>query len=201
MRKRAQLMQTAVPEGQGAMAALIGLNDPVVNHLCAQLAQEAGKTLQAVNFNAPGQVVIAGAAELVDQAMEQAKQEGARMAKRLPISVPCHSDLLKEAAEELAHSLEATPMRHPRIPVIHNIDAQPRQEIDDIRRAMAKQLYSPVLWTDCIAQLQTMDIDLLVECGPGRVLSGLNRRIDRSLRSASLHDPDGLDSALAQVQE
>lgn len=203
VQRRAQLMQSAVPEGQGGMAAIIGLADEVARSMCADISKEVGGdvVLQAVNFNAPGQVVIAGDAELITLGMSKAKELGAKLTKQLPISVPCHSDRLKEAAEELAASLEATPMRAPSIPVIHNVDAQPRLEVEDIRRAMATQLYSPVLWTDCVQRLADEDVSLIIESGPGRVLSGLSRRINRSLKNASLHDPAAVDQALELAAE
>ncbi len=201
VQRRAQLMQAAVPEGEGGMAAIIGMDDVALRTLCDEISDDAvpGAILQAVNFNAPGQVVIAGNSALIDTAMERASEAGAKMTKRLPISVPCHSDLLKEAAMQLAETMEAIPMRVPKIPIIHNIDAHPHHEVEDIRRAMASQLHSPVLWTDCIQSLIAEGVTGLVECGPGRVLSGLARRIDRSLASASLHDPAGIDTALTLV--
>jgi [acyl-carrier-protein] S-malonyltransferase len=180
------------------MAAIIGLSDEVARSMCADISATAGNdaVLQAVNFNAPGQVVIAGDAMLIELGMSKAKELGAKLTKQLPISVPCHSDRLRDAAAELSASLEATPMRAPKIPVIHNIDAQPRLEVEEIRRAMAVQLYSPVLWTDCIQRLASEGTSLLIECGPGRVLSGLSRRINRSLTGASLHDSASVDHAL-----
>ena len=201
VQRRAQLMQSAVPEGEGAMAALIGMDDEAVRKLCEEISSQAGEdaVLQAVNFNAPGQVVIAGHSPLIDLALEAATGQGARMTKRLPISVPCHSSLLKNAAVELLASLEATPMRSPKISIIHNIDALPHHEVEDIRRAMAAQLYSSVLWTNCVQHLVDAEVTALVECGPGRVLSGLARRINRNLNSGSLHDPAGVEAALQMV--
>lgn len=199
VRRRGQLMQSAVPEGQGAMAALIGMNDQAVEALCEQYAGEM--VLQAVNFNAPGQVVIAGHATAVDSAMEASKTMGAKMAKRLTVSVPSHSALMLGAAEQLGESLQSIPMRSPQIPVLHNVDALPRDDVQDIRQALTAQLHNPVRWTDCIARLTDEGVTRVIECGPGRVLTGLLRRIDRSLTSGSLHNPDGLDAAIKLVTE
>lgn len=199
VQRRGQLMQSAVPEGEGAMAALIGMDDAAVRDLCREQAGE--RVLQAVNFNAPGQVVIAGHSDAVQKAMEASKEQGCKMAKQLPVSVPSHSALMKEAAEQLGETLQAVPMREPRIAVLHNVDAQPRHHVEDIRQALIAQLYSPVLWTDCIGKLAGQGVTQVIECGPGRVLSGLLRRIDRSLGSGSLHDPAALQAALALVKE
>lgn len=196
---RGQLMQTAVPQGEGAMAAIIGMEDAACRELCASLSS-ADAVLEAVNFNAPGQVVIAGHAGAVEAGMAQAKAQGARMAKRLPVSVPSHSSLMRDAADQLARALEATDMHPPRIPVIHNVDASAHDDVEGIRQVLAAQLYSPVRWTDCIRQLLKWDCELLIECGPGRVLTGLIRRIERQASTGSLHDPEGFEQAMQAVR-
>lgn len=198
VRKRAQLMQSAAPGDAGAMAAIIGMEDAAVRQLCAEHAADA--VLQAVNFNAPGQVVIAGASAQVEAAMAAASEQGARMVKRLPISVPCHSDMMRAAAEQLSEHIHATPMQLPAIPVLHNVDAKARDSVEALRSALVQQLYSPVLWTDSVHALEAEGVDLLLECGPGRVLCGLARRINRKLGSGSLHNPEALQQALAAAK-
>lgn len=194
VQRRGQLMQTAVPAGQGAMAAIIGLNDDEVRAVCADTAGEG--VLEAVNFNAPGQVVIAGEKALVEKGISLAEERGARMTKLLPVSVPSHCALMKDAAQSLAESLGSTTINSPKIPVIHNLDARPHEDAEEIRSALVAQLHSPVLWVPTIQYLLQHGIASVVECGPGRVLTGLSRRIDRSLRGGSLHDSAGLTQAL-----
>jgi len=183
--KRGQLMQAAVPEGQGAMAAIIGLNDDPIIKICEQVTAEIGAPVEAVNFNSPGQVVIAGATEAVNRAMEQLKEVGAKRALPLPVSVPSHSSLMKPAADELAEYLKTVTIKKPKIQVIHNVDAKSHDEPDAIRIALTKQLYNPVRWTQTI-QIITDGADVIVECGPGKVLGGLTRRINPEIASYHL---------------
>jgi [acyl-carrier-protein] S-malonyltransferase len=183
--KRGQLMQAAVPEGEGAMAAIIGLpDDPIIN-ICEQVSNDTGLPVEAVNFNSPGQVVIAGATDAVNKAMEMLKEEGAKRALPLPVSVPSHSSLMKSAADELAEYLKGVTINKPKIQVIHNVDAKSHDEPDAIRDALVKQLYNPVQWTHTI-QIITDGADAVVECGPGKVLAGLTRRINKEVNSFSL---------------
>jgi len=183
--KRGQLMQAAVPEGEGAMAAIIGLPDDPIIAICEQVTAETGKPVEAVNFNSPGQVVIAGATEAVNVAMERLKEEGAKRALALPVSVPSHSSLMKPAADQLADYMKDVNFEKPKIQVIHNVDAKSHDEPDAIRDALVKQLYSPVQWTHTI-QIISDGADVVVECGPGKVLGGLTRRINNEVKSFSL---------------
>ncbi len=183
--KRGQLMQAAVPEGKGAMSAIIGLNDDAIIQVCEQVSKDLGEPVEAVNFNSPGQVVIAGATDAVNKAMELLKEEGAKRALPLPVSVPSHSSLMKPAADELAEYLKGVNINKPKIQVIHNVDAKSHDEPDAIREALVKQLYNPVQWTHTI-QIITDGADVVVECGPGKVLGGLTRRINKEVKSYSL---------------
>jgi [acyl-carrier-protein] S-malonyltransferase len=182
---RGKLMQSAVPQGEGAMAAIIGLNDEPVIHICEQASKAIGKPVEAVNFNSPGQVVIAGATEAVDKAMEMLKQEGAKRALPLPVSVPSHSSLMKSAADEFAACLKDVTVNKPKIQVIHNVDAKSHDDPDAIRDALVRQLYNPVRWTQTV-QIISDGADAVVECGPGKVLGGLTRRINKEVKSYSL---------------
>lgn len=193
--KRGQLMQAAVPEGEGAMAAIIGLPDDPIIQICEQVTAEVGKPVEAVNFNSPGQVVIAGATEAVNAAIELLKEEGAKRALPLPVSVPSHSSLMKPAADELAVYLKDTTINKPKIQVIHNVDAKSHDEPDAIRDALARQLYNPVQWTHTI-QIISDGADVVVECGPGRVLGGLTRRINAEVKSFSLDTIVSMDKFL-----
>ena len=196
--KRGQLMQAAVPEGEGAMAAIIGLPDDRIITLCEQVTAEVGKPVEAVNFNSPGQVVIAGATEAVNLAMERLKEEGAKRALPLPVSVPSHSSLMKPAADQLAEYMKDINIEKPRIQVIHNIDAKSHDEPDAIRDALVKQLYNPVQWTHTI-QIISDGADVVVECGPGRVLGGLTRRINADVKSFSLDTTASMDKFLESM--
>ena len=196
VRLRGQLMQQAVPEGAGAMAAILGLDDADVEAACAGVPG----VVEAVNFNAPGQVVIAGDAVAVAAAVERAKAAGARRAVPLPVSVPSHCRLMTPAAQGLAEALEAVDIRAPGVPVFHNVDAATRSAPDDIRAALAEQVRRPVRWVGCIEAMRASGADLFVEAGPGRVLAGLVRRIDKSLAAQSADDPDTLRSALAATR-
>lgn len=200
VRLRGELMQGAVPEGLGAVAAIIGLEDAAVSDACEQ-AQTGGEVVEAVNFNAPGQVVIAGHAGAVARTIEFARAAGARRGILLPVSVPVHCRLMDPVRERLASALEEVTVRSPAIPVIHNVDAAARQEPAAIRAALAEQVCRPVRWVECVRALQAAGADTLVEAGPGRVLCGLARRIDRALASYPVDDPDTLAAALAAAGE
>jgi [acyl-carrier-protein] S-malonyltransferase len=196
VRLRGQLMQTAVPGDLGAMAALLGLDDDEVRAACAQAA--GNEVVEAVNLNAPGQVVIAGHRSAVERALEVARSKGARKAVILPISVPCHSSLLAPAAGQLAEALAQITVAPPRIPIINNVDVTQLTAPDAIRDSLVRQLYRPVRWVESVNALAACGVGRLVECGPGKVLSGLARRIDRSLAAVSLHDAPALAIALAE---
>jgi [acyl-carrier-protein] S-malonyltransferase len=198
--KRGQLMQACVPEGEGAMAAIIGLTDEPVIKICAQVSEETNSVVEAVNFNSPGQVVIAGATAAVNTAMERLKEEGAKRALPLPVSVPSHSSLMKPAADELAIYLKDVSIKTPEIQVIHNADARSHDEPDDIRDALARQLYNPVRWTQTI-QIISDGADFVVECGPGKVLGGLTRRINKDVSSASLDSMASMQKFLDSMAE
>jgi [acyl-carrier-protein] S-malonyltransferase len=193
--KRGQLMQAAVPEGKGAMSAIIGLNDDAIIQICAQVSNDLGEPVEAVNFNSPGQVVIAGATDAVNKAMELLTEEGAKRALPLPVSVPSHSSLMKPAADELAEYLKGVNINKPKIQVIHNVDAKSHDEPDAIREALVKQLYSPVQWTHTI-QIISDGADAVVECGPGKVLGGLTRRINKEVASYSLDSMAAMEKFL-----
>jgi len=192
--KRGQLMQAAVPQGQGAMAAILGLTDEQVIEACDQAAQ--GEVVQAVNFNAPGQVVVAGASAAVERAVDAAKQAGAKRALMLPVSVPSHCSLMSEAAVELAKSLNELEIKTPEIKVIHNVDVASHDSADAIRDVLAKQLYSPVRWVETIQVLSQSGVSSLVECGPGKVLAGLTKRINREVAALPVFDAASLAKAL-----
>jgi [acyl-carrier-protein] S-malonyltransferase len=195
---RAEAMQHAVPEGQGAMAALLGLDDEVVRAVCAEAAQ--GQVLEAVNLNSPGQVVIAGNKAAVERGIEVAKAKGAKIAKILPVSVPSHCALMKPAAEKLAVLLKQTAINSPAFPVLHNVDVKSHAEADAIRDALVKQLYSPVRWSDTIRAIAQHKVTQVAECGPGKVLAGLNKRIDNTLQSFAFTDAAALDAAKSELK-
>ena len=194
IRRRAELMQQAVPAGEGAMAAILGLDDEAVLAVCRDA--EEGQVVQAVNFNTPGQVVIAGARSAVERAAELATKAGARRALLLSVSVPAHSDLMRPAAKELAEALAAAEMSAPFIPVISNADVVPYETVEQIRDGLRRQLHSPVRWAETIEYMIKHGTTKIVECGPGKVLAGLNRRIDRGISSTCLDSPASLEAAL-----
>lgn len=190
---RGELMQAAVPAGEGKMAAILGLEDNDVTAACAEAAN--GDVVAAVNFNAPGQVVIAGAAGAVERAIEACKARGARKAMPLPVSVPSHCALMKGAAEELATALDEVTFNDAVIPVIQNVTASVAQDSESLKANLVKQLYSPVLWTDTVRKLVANDVRIAVECGAGKVLAGLAKRIDRELSVYGIDEPDALAKA------
>ncbi|MCU0811302.1 MAG: ACP S-malonyltransferase [Thiobacillaceae bacterium] len=194
VRFRAEAMQAAVPEGVGAMAAILGLDDEAVRAVCADAA--AGEVVEAVNLNSPGQVVIAGNKAAVERAMVLAKEKGAKRALPLPVSVPSHSSLMLPAAEKLLEHLRGVAILAPNIPVLHNTDVQSHSEPAAIRAALAKQLHTPVRWVETVQALKAAGIERVIECGPGKVLAGLNKRIDDSLPAVALVDEASLQAGL-----
>lgn len=196
VRFRAEAMQAAVPEGVGAMAAILGLDDDAVRAVCSEAA--AGEVVEAVNLNSPGQVVIAGNKAAVERAMALAKEKGAKRALPLPVSVPSHSSLMLPAAEKLLVHLQGVAIATPAIPVLHNTDVQSHTEPDAIRAALAKQLHTPVRWVETVQALKAAGAQRVIECGPGKVLAGLTKRIDDSLPAVALADEASLQAALTQ---
>lgn len=199
VQQRGRLMQQAVPPGVGAMAAILGLEDDQVRAVC--VAVTAGNEIvQAVNFNAPGQVVVAGTAAAVAKAVDAATAAGAKRAIALPVSVPSHSSLMKEAAKTLSAYLRGFEFKAPKIPVLHNIDAAPRQTAAEIVAALEAQLHSPVLWVKTVQRMAGEGINTVLEFGPGKVLAGLCKRIDKSLTIAAVDSPEGMEKAITAVQ-
>ena len=192
--ERARLMQAAVPADVGAMAAILGLEDAQVVSVCEQ-AGSGNQVVTAANFNAPGQVVIAGHREAVERATAVAKEAGAKRAILLPVSVPSHCPLMKDAADQFRQSLEALPLQTPVIPVIHNVDVAAHADAAAIRLALYAQLHGSVRWAETIDYLTRQGVDSFVECGPGRVLAGLNKRNAPGARTECLFDPVSLDKA------
>ncbi len=194
VRIRADAMQAAVPVGTGAMAAVLGLDDDLVRQACVQAAQ--GEIVEAVNFNAPAQVVIAGHAAAVQRAMVAAKALGAKRAMLLPVSAPFHSSLLKPAAEVLSQALAGVTVHVPTVPVINNVDVLVRQDPDDIRDALVRQAWHAVRWVELIQAMKQQGITHVVECGPGRVLSGTVKRIEPDMVALSVTDPETMQAAV-----
>jgi len=197
VRRRGAYMQEAVPTGVGAMAAVMGLDDAEVERCCAQVS--GGEVVLPVNYNAPGQVVIAGHAPAVQRASDACKRAGAKRAVPLPVSAPFHTPLMRPAAERLAARLAEVAVAAPAIPVVHNFDVASHADPDAIRRALVAQLHSPVRWVECAQALKARGATRLVECGPGKVLAGLTKRIDRELEGLAAFDPATLDAAIAAV--
>lgn len=198
---RGRYMQEAVAEGEGAMAAILGLDDEQVIAVCATAqAEMTGQVVAAVNFNSPGQVVLAGHTAAVERAMALAKQAGAKRALRLPVSVPSHCALMHPAAERLAHDLAGVAIRPPRLPVINNVGAAAVLDPDTIRASLTRQLYQPVRWVEIIRGMAAEGIQVLVECGPGAVLTGLNKRIAPGLNCMAVSGPAGLELALTAIE-
>jgi [acyl-carrier-protein] S-malonyltransferase len=198
VRFRAEAMQDAVPAGVGAMAAVIGGDDDAVIAACAESAQ--GDVVEAVNFNAPGQLVIAGHRAAVERAIAAAKARGAKRAMLLPVSAPFHSSLLAPAAERLAQRLAQVDVQPPAVAVLHNVDARTHADADAIRGALARQAASPVQWTGIVRAMIADGVTHIVECGPGKVLTGLARRIADDVTTFSLSDSAAIDEALAAVK-
>ncbi|HEY2336569.1 MAG TPA: ACP S-malonyltransferase [Burkholderiales bacterium] len=196
VRFRAQAMQEAVPEGQGAMAAILNLDDELVKQACAS----AGGEVQAVNFNSPGQVVIAGEKAAVERAIEACKAAGAKRAIPLPVSAPFHSSLMKPAAERLAQVLQKTNVSKTQMTLVNNVDVRVEREPQAVRDALARQAASPVRWVETINKMVAMGATHIVECGPGKVLAGMTRRIAPNVVSLALADRAALEQALQGVK-
>ncbi|WDE07625.1 ACP S-malonyltransferase [Thalassomonas viridans] len=197
--KRGLLMQASVPEGVGAMAAIIGLADQEIIDACAKAGQ--GEVVAAVNFNSPGQVVIAGHKAAVARAGDLCKEAGAKRVMPLPVSVPSHCALMKDAADKLAVELENITLHAPNIPVINNVDVKTEDDVEVIKQALVKQLYHPVRWTETIEKMAASGVTSVVEAGPGKVLQGLLKRIDKSLTCIAVNDQDTLTKALALFKQ
>ncbi|QDJ51509.1 ACP S-malonyltransferase [Bordetella hinzii] len=198
VRVRADAMQAAVPVGTGAMAAILGLDDDTVRAVCAQSGQ--GEVVEAVNFNAPAQVVIAGHKAAVERACEAAKAAGAKRALLLPVSAPFHSSLLKPAAEVLARALAEAPVQSPEVPVINNVDVAVQSDPAAIRDALVRQAWHAVRWVETLQAMKAQGVTHVIEFGPGKVLTGLTKRIDGDLSGLAVTDPASLQAALALVK-
>jgi [acyl-carrier-protein] S-malonyltransferase len=198
VRFRAQSMQQAVPEGEGAMAAILNLEDDAVHAACAEADQ--GEVVQAVNFNAPGQIVIAGHKAAVARAMEACKARGAKRALPLPVSAPFHSSLMRPAAEKLRGYLQEVAVHPPSIDLVNNVDVAVRVAQAEIRDALVRQAASPVRWVETIRKMKQLGVTHVVECGPGKALAGMTKRIDAELQSYALADKSSLQQALTALQ-
>ena len=199
---RGRFMQEAVPEGEGGIAAVIGLHDDAVVALCERIRETAGLGhVSAVNFNAPGQVAIAGASRAIDAAIGEAHEAGARRAIRLPMSVPVHCSLMAPATGRLEETLAGVRIGPPTVPILHNVDIASRSDEASIRSALSAQLASPVRWRQTVIAMRDRGASTMLEFGPGRVLTGLARRIDRGIEALSVHDSKSLDAALRKVTE
>ena len=199
VRFRAAAMQTAVPAGQGAMAALMGLDAAAVIAVCEEAAQ--GEVVQAANLNAPGQIVIAGAAAAVERAMVLAKEKGAKRAVPLPVSAPFHCQLMKPAADELAGRLAQVEIQTPQIPVLNNVDVAVVDSPEAIRDALVRQAYSSVRWIESIEAIAARGVTTVLECGPGKVLAGMTKRIVKDLQGGAIIDAASLEESIALVKE
>ncbi len=196
--KRGEFMQASVPAGVGAMAAIIGLDDQTIIDSCAKAQND--EVVAAVNFNSPGQVVIAGHKAAVERAGVLCKEAGAKRVLPLPVSVPSHCALMKGAADKLAEEFNNITFNTPQIPVVNNVDVVAETDVEAIKLALIKQLYSPVRWTESIEKLSTMGVSLVVEAGPGKVLQGLIKRINKSITSVSVNDQTSLTKALETIK-
>ena len=194
VRIRGQAMQEAAPEGAGAMAAVLGAEDAVVEEVCREISGE--RIVVPANYNSPGPIVIGGHPDAVDQAIVALTARGARKAVKLAVSVPSHTPLMREAANRVVEAMSAYAWREPQIPVVQNVDATAHRGVAAIRDALARQLYLPVRWSGCVAALATAGATRIAECGPGKVLAGLVKRIDKSLEGRALGTPAEFDTAL-----
>ena len=197
--KRGAYMQEAVPVGEGGMAAIIGVDREKIVEICQSVSAES--PVQAVNFNCPGQIVIAGATRGVELAVEELKAAGAKKAVILPVSAPFHSTLMKPAAEKLAVELDKVTLSDAKIPVVANVNAQVLTKAEDIKVSLVAQAASPVLWEDCVAKMKEFGADVLLEAGPGKTLCGFNRRIDKSIKSLNVEDVESLEKSLDYFRE
>ncbi len=202
VQRRGQLMQKAVPAGEGAIAAVLGLDDDKVMSICAGIcSSNAPRIVAAVNYNAPGQVVVAGHKDAVDQALTALRDAGARRAVTLPMSVPVHCELMRPAAPELSRHLAQAQFSHGIFPVLQNADLTAHEGAEAIAAALTAQLYTPVQWVGTVRRLADASTSVLVECGPGKILTGLCRRIDRSIVCLPIYDSRSLETALEATQE
>ena len=197
VRKRAQLMQDAVPSGIGGMAAILGLSDEEVINVC--LNYEGKGVIEPVNFNSPGQVVVAGSKEAVDDICELMKEAGAKRAVPLQVSVPSHCSLMNKASDEFAEFINEANIELPNISVIHNVDASSSDSIDQIKQNLIDQIKKPVLWTQTISNMSKLGVEKIIECGPGKVLAGLTRRINKSLSANAIIDQSSLDETIKEI--
>jgi len=197
VRRRAELMQSAVPKGSGSMAAVLGLDDAKVIEICAQSSSYG--LVEAVNFNSPGQVVIAGEKEAVIKACDEMKEAGAKRALVLPVSVPSHCSLMTDAAEEFKTSVNTVNFQMGNERVIHNVDADYARDVEEIKSKLVEQLYKPVLWTSSVEKMKKTGVERLIEVGPGKVLAGLTRRIDKSLSGSAIIDVATLKSTIEEI--
>lgn len=200
VQSRGKYMQQAVPPGKGAMAAIIGLDDGVVEGICEQ-SSTSGLVCAPVNYNSPGQLVIAGDKEAVERAIDGCKGAGAKRALPLPVSAPFHTSLMKPAADQLAEEIEATAFSAPGIPVVHNVTAKTEQDVNAIKSIMVEQIYSPVRWVDCVNSLSADGLNVVVECGPGKVLSGLNKRINKELTALNTDTDSAMQDCLEAIKQ
>ncbi len=199
--KRGQFMQEAVPVGEGAMAAVMGLDPDVITEICRKVEEERGEAVQAVNFNCPGQIVIAGATKAVDTAVEALKSAGAKRAVPLPVSAPFHSTLMKPAAERLKEVLDGIEFHDAKFPVVANVTAEPVTKADEIRELLVRQAASPVKWEMSVRNMIGAGFDTFVEVGPGKVLTGFARKIDRGMNALNVEDLASLEKTLAYFKE
>ena len=197
--KRGSYMQEAVPVGEGGMAAIIGVDRDKIVEVCQQVSAES--PVQAVNFNCPGQIVIAGATKGVELAVEELKAAGAKKAVVLPVSAPFHSTLMKPAAEKLAVELDKVTISDAKIPVVANVSAEILTKAEDIKASLVAQAASPVLWEDCVARMKEFGADVLLEAGPGKTLCGFNRRIEKTITSLNVEDVASLEKSLDYFKE
>jgi len=197
VRKRAELMQDAVPSGTGGMAAILGLSDEEVINVCLNFKGEG--VVEPVNFNSPGQVVVAGSKEAVDDICELMKEAGAKRAVPLQVSVPSHCSLMNSASDEFAEFINETNIQLPNISVIHNVDALSSNNIDQIKQNLIDQIKKPVLWTQTISNMSKHGVEKIIECGPGKVLAGLTRRIDKSLSANAIIDKSSLEETIKEI--
>lgn len=196
VRLRGQLMQDAAPAGTGAMAAVLGADDALVQEVCT--AASGDDVVVPANYNSPGQIVIGGHAAAVDRALAMLAERGVRKAVKLAVSVPSHTPLMREAANRLSDAMAGLAWRAPSLPIVQNVDAQVRDRVESIRDALVRQLYLPVQWTECVQALAGAGVARIGECGPGKVLAGLVKRIDKSLDARTLGTPAEFDAALAE---
>jgi len=200
VRFRAQAMQQAVPGGVGGMAAILGLEDSVVDSICHEVtSSSSGEFLEAANFNSPGQIVIAGHKNAILRGIELAKAKGAKRALMLPMSIPSHCSLMKPAADHMRQQLESAPLHSPRIPILHNVDVKSHADAATLKEILVQQLVSPVRWVATIQAFAASGITHVIECGPGKVLMGLNKRIDSNLHHISLADSEAIKQAIGNL--